>query len=557
MTNGISRRDVLRRGALLGAGTATLTAIDTLPAGGRAPRLGRDIAGTPRYQDDLQTLTFAANGTPSDLDPHSAYDYRSVVAILGAYEGLIGLVDEKTDQYEGLIAESWESNADKSVWTFHLRDGVTFHDGSPVDAEAVRLSFERFLTLGIGPVGVIRRFVENASQITAPDARTVVFDLGRPQPLFEAAIASTYGPVIVNAKLLRDKDGEWGHDWAVVNEEGSGSGPYKIVEYTNGVRLVMEKFDGYWRGWEGDHFDRVVIRTVTENETRRQLIETGEADIVDDLTSEALDALKQHPEITVLEQFTTQVQYFYMSVAGPLATPEARQAMCWAFPYDEVIQGVHKGVYAKQARGAVPEVLNGFNPDVFTYTTDLVKAKDLLTQAGVAEGTELTMEIETGDEDIKTEAQLFQANLAEIGIQLKIEQVDLATHTATIYGDASPEDRPNFMSWGWWPDYNDAWNHLDPQIACDKQGSAGSNAGFYCNQRVDELMKQSKDEADLAVYNEALAEVQQIVSRDDPPSIFYAQPLWTTVARKDITNVFINPINIGTFNYWKMSRTME
>jgi ABC-type transport system substrate-binding protein len=244
-----------------------------------------------------------------------------------------------------------------------------------------------------------------------------------------------------------------------------------------------------------------------------------------------------------------------MTVTGPLATPEARQAMCWAFPYEEVIQGVHKGVYAKQARGAVPEVLNGFYPDVFTYATDLAKAKELLTQAGVSEGTELTLQIESGDEDVKTEAQLFQANLAEIGIKLTVLQTDTPTHQGTIYGEAPPEERPNFMWWGWWPDYNDSWNHLDPQISCDKQGSAGSNAGFYCNERVDELMKQSKDAVDLAVYNDTLAEIQQIISRDDPPSIYYIQPLWTTIARRDVTGVFINPINLGTFNFWKMSRT--
>ncbi len=175
-----------------------------------------------RTQDDLSTLVIAVDGSPSDLDPHSAYDYRSVLAILGAYEGLIGLVGSSTDELEGLVAESWEPNDDLSVWTFKIRPGLTFHNGDPLDAEAVRLNYERFLTLGLGPVAVVGRFVEDPSQITAPDPATVVFDLGRPQPLFPFAMASTYGPLIVNAKLLKehDEDGDWGHIWAQNQRRG-------------------------------------------------------------------------------------------------------------------------------------------------------------------------------------------------------------------------------------------------------------------------------------------------------------------------------------------------
>lgn len=89
-----------------------------------------------------------------------------------------------------VLAESWAPNADQSVWTFTLREGVTFHDGTPVDAGAGRASFERFLTMGLGPSGAFRRFIQEPAQITAPDERTVVFDCGRPQPLLEAYLSS-------------------------------------------------------------------------------------------------------------------------------------------------------------------------------------------------------------------------------------------------------------------------------------------------------------------------------------------------------------------------------
>ncbi|HEY8446887.1 MAG TPA: ABC transporter substrate-binding protein [Thermomicrobiales bacterium] len=547
----LSRRAVLGRAAALGLGGAALATARAVAA----PATARRRATHTRWQGDATTLTIASFGSASDLDPHSAYDYRSTMAILGAYEGLIGLKDDKTEEYEPLIAESWEANADKSVWTFHIRPGVTFQDGTPCDAEAVRASFERFITMGLGPVNVITRFVEDPAQITVPNPGTVVFDLGRPQPFFEAALASTYGPLIVNTKRLKEleSDGDFGHAYAETNAEGLGTGPYRIVEFEPGDILVMERNESYWRGWDGNHFERIVIRTVPEDATRRQLIERGEADIVDNLVPEAIAALRGNPDVVIHQNTSTQIQYYIFTIADPLTDPRARQGLCYAFPYDDVINGAYGGL-GKRAIGAVPEVLRGFAPDTFTYTTDLAKAKELLAAAGITEGTKLSCALEVGDEKVNATTQLFQANLAQIGITLEIELMQTNSYMQLLYGEAPPEERPNLLWWGWWPDYNDAWNHLYPQISCDAQGSQGSNAGFYCNQRVEELLAQAKDAAMIEEYEQAVAEIQQIISRDDPPALYYIQPLWTTVLRADIQGFFFNPINVGTFNFWKLSR---
>jgi peptide/nickel transport system substrate-binding protein len=537
---GLSRRQLLRRAAATGLAIPAAQAVLSV-APTRATLL----------QADPTTLTIGLDGSPSDLDPHSQYDYRSTLAVRGPYEGLIGLKGGATDEYEGLIAERWEANDDQSVWTFHLREGVTFQDGSPCDAETVRASYERLLTLDKGAVNVIARFAPDPKQITALDARTVVFDLGKPQPLFETAIAATLGVQIVNVQVAREheEDGDWGNAWMQLNAEGTGTGPYRIVEFEPGDRVVMERYDDYWGGWDGPHFDRIIVRVVEEAESRRQLIERGEIDIVDrfGVTYEALPELEQNPDLTVDRSTSTEVEYFTLTEAGPLATPEARQAMCWAFPYDEVLEGVYKG-YAKQGVGPVAETVRGFAPETFTYTTDLAKAKELFAGAGVAEGTELTF---LGSGAIP---ELYQASLAEIGILLTIEEVDTTTFTATFYGDAPAEERPHVMGWSWWPDYNDAWNQLYPIVSCESWGSKGGNGGFYCNERVDELLAQAKDAPDLEVYTTALAEAQQILSQDDPSGIYYAQPEWTTVLRKDIEGFVFNPINLGTYDLHALHR---
>jgi len=545
-----------RRTLLKGAGTAGIAAaaLPTLETGAApAPGSARSLA---RKQGDPTTLVVAAAGSPSDIDPHSSYDYQSVMAILGAYEGLIGLKGDSTTELEGIIAESWESNEDMSVWTFKIRPGVTFQNGDPVDAEAVRLNYERFLTLGLGPVGVLTRFVSDPAKITAPDASTVVFDLGVPQPIFPLAIASTYGPLIVNAKLLKEheEDGDWGHVWAQTNAEGTGSGPYRITNFEPGQILEMERFEDYWRGWDGNHFEKVIVRVVSETETRRQLLEQGDADIVDALSVEAYDALLENPDITILSQFVTRNQYFAMAVAGPLETPEARQAMNFAWPWVEVLEGVYGG-RSRQPRGPVPPEIRGHDPETFQYTTDLEQAKALLATAGVEEGAKLSLVMQTGLDQPKAAAELFQQNLAELGIELSIEVIDLSSYTSLVYGEAGPEERPNFMWWGWWPDYNDAWNHLYPQVSCDAQGSAGSNMGFYCNDRVQELLDTARNAPDDATYMSAMSEMQEILSKDDPPSVYYVESPWVVYFRNDVEGIFINPVNIGTYNYWAMSRT--
>lgn len=111
----LTRRTAVKVGV---AGTVAATV-----AGSSFGGIREAAAGASRVQEDPATLTVVLNGSPSDLDPHSQYDYRSTLAVRGPYEGLIGLKDDKTDEYVGLIAESWEPNQDRSVWTFRLREG--------------------------------------------------------------------------------------------------------------------------------------------------------------------------------------------------------------------------------------------------------------------------------------------------------------------------------------------------------------------------------------------------------------------------------------------------
>ena len=545
-------RGTINRRALVGAAAATvgLAAIGHATA---APT--HKTAEQARFADDPNTLTLGLTGSPSDLDPHTAADYRSSLAIRAAYETLIALDGSSTDKYIGVVAESWEANADKSVWTFHIRQGMTFHDGTPIDAEAVRASFERFMTIGIGNGPSFTRFVPDPSHITAPDAKTVVFSLGKPQPLFEAALAATYGVFIVNTVELKkhETNGDWGHTWAQTNETGIGSGPYVVTSFDPANALILDKFDNYWGGWSGNHFSKVVLRVVPENATRRQLLEQGAVDVVDDLSYVDLKSMEQNAALALHTSPSTRVDYFIMTVAKELATPGARQALCYAYPYKEVIEGLYLG-YATQPHGGVAESCHGYDPNTFQYTTDLNQAKSLLAEAGVKLGTKFSLALEPGNETFKSAAQLFQANLQSIGYDLDIIQMETTAYVGLVYGDTPADQRPNLMGWAWWPNFNDAWDHLIRQISCDAWGSKGGNAGFYCDQAAQQQLDIAENAPDEQTYLGAMSKVQQIISKDDPPAIYFAQPQQTVMARKSVAGLVLNPISIATYSFYAMSR---
>jgi peptide/nickel transport system substrate-binding protein len=507
----------------------------------------------PMDQASTAPLVLATNRAPSDLDPHSAYDPGSQIALGGLFEGLIQIQTGTADTIDPVLAESWTANADKSVWTFFLRPDVTFQDGTPLDGEAARASFERLLTLGLAPSTVLGRFIDDPARITAPDSRTLVFDLGRPQPLFESAIAAPGVGAVVNAAALRahEVDGDWGHGWAQTNSDGIGTGPYRVASFEVEEGVILERHPEYWRGWAGEHFDGIAIRVVTEPETRLALIESGEADIVTTLPLATVQDLAADRQLLVDRRFTLAVSYVAMTVAGPLRSAEARQALCWAFPYDDVIDGIYEG-FAKRAVGPVAEPCRGFNPDTFVYSTDLDRARALLQRAGVAENTTITYALPAGNREANAIPELFATNLAALGLQLDIQVIDFATYIDLSFGALPAEERPNLFSFFWSPDYNDAWNHLWPQVSC-AAWQAG-NVGQFCNERVEALLEEAKIATDQTRYFAALAEIQQIVTRDDPAAIYVAQAQWPTVLRRDLAGFDLNLFAPEIIDFYQLNR---
>src|SRR5829696_7833882 len=385
----LSRRQVLETGLRLGlASPVIMSLIESTPKGVAAAP-GEQASVPPAFSSVQEassgTLTILWTSGTEDIDPHYTYsELASAVALL-VYEMLLILKGESTDEFNPMLAESWEVSEDQSTYTFKLHSDAMFHDGTPANAQAVKDSYTRWIELEGSPVNVITRFCDSPDKMEVVDDTTLRFNLGNPQPLFLAAMASSYGPSVISPTAIAEnatEDDPYAHEWA----KGSavGSGPYILESNSVNEGLVLKKFDGYHRGWEGNHFDQIIFRVVPEDATRRQVLERGEADAAAfNLTLDAVDAMRSNPDLQVVEYPTTAVSWVIMN-APRLLTKEVRQGLSYAFPYDDVINVVFKGLMKRN--GPIADNVRGYDPDVFLYQTDLDKAKELILSGGFKEG---------------------------------------------------------------------------------------------------------------------------------------------------------------------------
>jgi peptide/nickel transport system substrate-binding protein len=552
----LSRRQLLSAGLRLGMTTPLLTAlvmsapsrVNAAPAAVISSRVSR-AQGT-----STGTLTVIRDSDTPDLDPQYAYDNGASMIFLATYEMLVQYKGDKTDEIAPMLATSWEESTDGTQVTFTIPENVTFHDGTLCDAQMVKDSFARFLLQDAGPVNVISRFIDTPDAIEVVSPTQVRFNLGAKQPLFLPAMASEYGPFIVNTKLMEENktdEDPFAHEY--FRENIVGTGPYKVGELAPNEKLVLEKFDEYHGGWEGSYFDTILVRIVPENTTRRQLIETGEGDVTtNNLTSEDFLALQSNTDLQVMTYPSTAVQWVIMN-APRLKTADARKGMSYAFPYDDVENSVYGGFMKRS--GPIASSVTGADPDVFLYTTDLAKAKELILAAGFSEGDSFDYIYEGSIAEDATVAQLFQANLSQIGFNLEVTPWDSSQMNDMVYGDSPAEERPIFVGgWTWWPDYNDTWNQLAPNFLQSASGGGGSNGGYWVNDRFEELMATAEKSPEQNEINTLMKEAQNILTEQDPPVIYYGELIWVTALRNNIKGFVPNPLYLSSFNFKQMYR---
>jgi peptide/nickel transport system substrate-binding protein len=502
-----------------------------------------------------KTLVVAVDAFNGDFDPASAYLLSEALIWRGIYESLIRLKGDSASEVEPLLADSWEHNADASSWTFHLHPGVTFSDGTPLDAQAVKTNYVRTITIALGTQYILGAFLPSPEKdIVVVNPSTIRFDLAYPAPHFDLVMAAQYGTGLVSPKVFTAHSTgpkDQGHEWLQSNAVGTG--PYLLDSIQPGDQVVLVKNPTYWRGWAGPHFDKIIIRSIPEASTRRQLLESGDVDIAYAGTPEDTAAMRSNPGFYVGDFKNLDMTYIILGNYGNLADPRARQAMSYLFPYKDFLNTVEKNTL-EQAHGPFPDLLRTADPNVFQYTTDLNKAKSLFADAGVAPGTTFTYEYYTGFG--KEAGLVLQQQLENIGMHLKITEKEFSAMNADLTTDRPVSQRADMYYWGWWPDYNDpsdySWVIFNSGASPDK--CPCYNSGYYHNATVDKVINDGFSQTDNAKLTAEFKKAQDIMTRVDPVVIPIGQQLDETYFRKDIQGQVFNPLYILTWDYYALYR---
>ncbi|HZS92939.1 MAG TPA: ABC transporter substrate-binding protein [Chloroflexota bacterium] len=515
----------------------------------------RATAQNPHGFIDSGTVTFVTDQSPSDIDPANNEVAGSDVVARSVAEPLVAPDGSSITRFKPVLATSWKTNKNQSVWTFYLRRGVKFHTGRCcLTADDVKYSLARTMLAGLTNSFGLARFMSNPNkQIKIVNSYTVEFDLNGSQPLFIDQLSSLYMSLILDAQALRKHEkivngkSDYSRPWAEFQDLGTG--PYMIQNWQHGQQVTMVRFPDYWGGWNGRHFSKVVMQTVPEITTRRELVEKGQADLTFHLNPQDYVALSKNPAVKVVAPYGTEVEYIYMTEAGPLASKYARQALSYAFNYDAMIKGILKG-YARRAYGCLPSTMLGYDPNVFHYNTDLNKARQLLQKAGVKPGTVLTYYYA---DPYGPDGQILQAQLAQLGITLKLQKLDEAPYQTVLYSNGDPNKRPNLMAWGWWPDFNDPYDECNILLNSASAGASGANAGYYHNSQVDAILNKMKTAGGETLIS--LAHQLQEVNAEDPSAIWVDEPAQATVLAKNLQGYVFNPVELQTYDFYSMYRS--
>jgi peptide/nickel transport system substrate-binding protein len=520
----------------------------TLQGLGAAGALGALGPFSARMVDaaDAKTLVVASGADAVTLDPHVSFDGQSPLLWRAVYENLLQYDGETLDIIPGL-AESYEISDDGLTYTFTIRPGVTFTDGEPLNAAAVKASIDR--QIGVQQ-GIAFAFA-GVTAVETPDDMTVKLTLSAPSDGLLSAFAGMYAPYIISPKALaeHEQDGDLAQGW--LRDNMVGTGPYILEKYAQSQQAVFRRNPDYWGGWEGEHPDQIFVTYVKEPATERLLLEKGEIDIALYLPDDLVEELDGVEGITVTDVPSFNLYYLALPCAkGPTADKKVRQAISCGFDYTTWIEQTLRGK-AEQAKGPIPSTFVGFNPDVSQYSYDPEKAKALLAEAGYPDGGfELKYTYETGYFWKRPLGEQFQANMADLGITVTIQELSPSAWADLL---SNPETAEHAYGLVWWPSLKTPFDYLFSLFATDAQGTAGYNWSYYSNPDFDTLIYDASAEPDEAKRMEMYGKAQELIV-EDAPALFVYEKHYRLPMRDTVQGFVFNGMYIESLNWFGLSK---
>ena len=395
-------------------------------------------------------LRLAYSSTVTTWDPSASFS-TEVVYMANVYEPLMyANPPGSAEPFTPALATSWEVAKNGLSWTFHLRQGVTFHDGSPFNAEAVKYSIDRTKKLNLGAAYLWAPVKE----VQVVDDNTVKMILSYPVALDRIAAASS-GSWIFSPET-KGKSAKW---WDQGHEDGTG--PWILQSYKPNQELVFVRNTNWWGDWSDKQFQKIDVQIVSDASTQQQMLEAGQIDYAGLVDRDQLSQLQSNPDIDVVKaQSWNNYLMFFNTQRKPLDNVTVRQALSYAIPYQDLITVGTNGL-ATQAKGPVPVGLwPNAKGDVNQYTTDLDKAKQLLAQAGYPNGGFTLKLTYTAENPIEGAfAPLIKESFAKVGVNVQIQKLLWNQQWAKAKGPAG--QRQDLFCLLWWPSLPDGYDNLN------------------------------------------------------------------------------------------------
>jgi peptide/nickel transport system substrate-binding protein len=497
--------------------------------------------GAPVRATALDTLMIGKPTEPDTLDPHVAQSNNSITVTCKTYETLVKFAiangQASADVAPGL-AQSWMSAPDGKIWDFKLEAGHRFSDGRPVDAAAVKFSFDRLLGLAKGP----NEDYPAIGSIEVRDEHTVRFILKYPFAPFLASMATCAGEIVDPAVMSYAVNGDFGQGYLATHSMGSG--PYRIASLERGQRITLEP-NPYFHG-PTPRIKRVIIKIIKEAAVRRLELEKGDLDLIEEVSPDQVDVLRKKPGIVVVDVPSFRQDYLFLNTQKPpLDNVLVRQALSYAVDYQGIITGVLIGK-GKQMRGFIPEGFWGHDAQAPQYHYDPGAARALLVRAG-AKHLKLSYLYAKADPTWETVGLVMQQNLADIGVQLELREYSYTTMRDML-------DRGDFdiAIGNYAPDFADPSQYMNYWVDSRLFGLAGNRA-FYRNAQVDELIRRALTLSDVAERT-VLYQKAQRIAIEAAPYILLSQKNYEFAMRSNVHGYIYNPLLLQVFdfeNMWK------
>lgn len=464
------------------------------------------LAPSAFAQTDASEVIIALTDDPPSGDPHKARGANGGHLLFNLYDALVEL-SGNMDEIRPALATSWEQ-IDDQTWQFTLREGVTFHNGEPFNAEAVRYSIERLLDPNEVRLNSSFQLLEPVEIV---DDFTIILRTKFPDPIFLPRISSLHiVPPVYTASVSEEEFGR----------SPIGTGPYKMVEWRRGEELVLEAFDDYWAGRPS--VDRLVYRPIPEGSTRLAELRAGTVDIIVGVNYDEIPSIDADPNLRVEANTGRRTVFLHMDrLAGaePLQDPRVRQAMSYAIDRQLLIDAILNGYGTPLATIFRPDMF-GFNADLTPYPYDPERAMELLAEAGYPDGFDIRML--TSDTIINKGLEVTEAlaaMLTDVGIRVELIPVSLQAMRDMYIGNPDPgagEVEPLWI-WNWGSPVPDASSPLRGLLY------TGATSSYSNDPEYDALLDAYEFEMDVATRTELAHQLQDYLYNELPLIPLYLQ----------------------------------